>query len=63
VAVSIPDIVEQLHSLPPARVAEVYDFVLFLKSRELAQLDESDEWSDEDLRDVIAASLRHVEPE
>ena len=59
--VSLPDVVEQLRTLPPERVAEVYDFILFLKSRDGAQIDENDEWSDEDLRDVMAASTRYAE--
>ena len=56
------DILQVLKSLPPEKVAEVKDFVNFLKSQYLKSqvIDESDEWSDEDLRDFTASS-RFVE--
>lgn len=58
--VSIPEVVRELSTLAPERVAEVYDFVLFLKTRQPARVDASDEWSDEDVRDVVSASLRYA---
>ena len=58
--IPIPQIVEQLSGLSPERIAEVYDFVLFLKSRQ-EKLDESDEWSDQDMRDAANASLAYAE--
>jgi len=56
------EILRTLASLPPEKVAEVHDFALFLKRRceSEATLDDSDEWSDEDLRDLAAAALRHA---
>lgn len=59
--VSIPEVVRELNTLPPERVAEVYDFVLFLKTRSQAAIDERDEWSDKDIQDVTAAGLRYAE--
>jgi len=58
---SIPDVVRQLCTLPPERVAEVYDFVLFLKTRQDLPVDESDAWSEEDMRDASWASLNYAE--
>ena len=58
---SVTDVVGILSSLPPERVEEVYDFALFLKTRLQGPIDESDEWSEEDLRDVSAASLSYAE--
>ena len=60
-SVTLPEVVRQLSSLPPERVAEVYDFVLFLKSRPAAGVDASDQWSDEDRHDATAASLHYAE--
>jgi hypothetical protein len=56
----IPDIVRALSSLPPDRIDEVYDFVLFLKTRHPAGVDQSDEWTEEDVQDVTNASLRYA---
>lgn len=51
------EILQVLSELPPEKIAEVKDFAEFLHSRENAQeVDESDEWSDEDLRDFTASS-------
>jgi len=46
---------------PPERIAEVYDFVLFLKTRHERPVDESDAWSEKDMRDVSRASLNYAE--
>jgi len=59
--VTLPELVRQLSVLPPERVAEVYDFVLFLKTRPAAAVDESDAWSDEDRRDATRASQHYAE--
>ena len=61
ISVSVPEVVRELSMLPPDQVAEVYDFVLFLKNRRTAPLEESDEWSDEDQRDVTQASVCYAE--
>ncbi|MGC2234533.1 MAG: hypothetical protein WA584_00030 [Pyrinomonadaceae bacterium] len=56
------EILQILKRLPPEKVVEVRDFVIFLQSQyEKSQIiGESDEWTDEDLRD-FAASSRFVE--
>lgn len=59
--VTLPEVVREMRSLPPERVAEVYDFVLFLKTRMATVDDQSDEWSDEDCRDAATASQQYVE--
>lgn len=53
----IRQILEGLQKLPAPQVAEVRDFVLFLQARYGGPYDISDAWSDEDLRDLTAASL------
>jgi len=58
---SIPDVVRQLCTLPAERIAEVYDFVLFLKTRHERPVEQSDEWSEEDMRDASRASLNYAE--
>lgn len=60
-SVTVPDVVRELHDLPPARVAEVYDFVMFLKSRPNVTVDVDDAWSEQDRRDVSLASLNYLE--
>ena len=50
------EILHALTSLPPEKVAEVQDFIFFLKegySQEKA-IDESDAWTEENLRDLTA---------
>ena len=59
--VTLPELVRQLSALPPDRVAEVYDFILFLKTRPAADIDESDAWTDEDRWDATRASLDYAE--
>ena len=46
---------------PPERVEEVYDFVLFLKTRPPSVVEDSDAWSEEDQRDAIRAGLHYAE--
>ena len=57
------EILDALFTLPPEKVAEVYDFVTFLQERygQRTAVDVSDAWSEEDLRDLIQASLAHAE--
>ena len=59
--VSISEVINAITSLSPEQIGEVRDFVLFLKSRPQPAIDESDDWSDEDLRDVTKASLGYAE--
>lgn len=56
--VEASEILQVIKVLPPDKVTEVRDFVNFLHSQYLQSqtLDESDEWSEEDLRDFTAAS-------
>ncbi|HEX8146653.1 MAG TPA: hypothetical protein VF591_05705 [Pyrinomonadaceae bacterium] len=57
------EILRALSVLPPDKVAEAQDFILFLRARygQKPPLDESDAWSDEDLRDVTAAAAAYAE--
>ena len=56
--VETTEILQVLEKLPPEKVIEVRDFAVFLHSRyEKSQtIDESDEWTDEDLRDFTSSS-------
>jgi len=56
-------ILEALITLPTEKVAEVYDFVTYLQERygQRATVDVSDAWSEEDLHDLMRASLGHAE--
>jgi len=56
------EILEALSTLPPEKVAEVYDFVAFLQERygQRTAVDVSDAWSEEDLHDLMQASLVHA---
>jgi hypothetical protein len=57
------EIFEALSTLPTEKVAEVYDFVTYLQERygQRATVDVSDAWSEEDLHDLMRASLAHAE--
>jgi hypothetical protein len=57
------EILEALFSLPTEKVAEVYDFITFLQERygQRTAVDVSDAWSEEDLHDLMRASLAHAE--
>jgi len=57
------EILEALSTLPTEKVAEVYDFITFLQERygKRTAVDVSDAWSEEDLHDLIRASLAHAE--
>jgi len=56
------EILRALSALPSDKVAEVQDFILFLKDRYgLKQLvDESDAWTEEDLNDLTTAVLNYA---
>ena len=56
----VKDVVRALLTLPPERVAEVYDFILFLQSRYGQVVEVNDAWSDEDLSDLSEASLKYA---
>ena len=57
------EILEALSTLPPEKVAEVCDFITFLQARygRHTAVDVSDAWSEEDLHDLMQASLAHAE--
>lgn len=57
------EILEVIKSLPAEKIDEVKDFAIFLRERygKTENIDESDEWTDEDLRDVTIASLRYAD--
>jgi hypothetical protein len=52
------EILQALKNLPPEKVSQVRDFVVFLQSQydKSRLIDESDEWTDEDLRDFTTSS-------
>ena len=55
-------IINKLATLPPDKLAEVEDFIDFLAARNYQQpIDESTQWSDEDLDDWTNASLNHAD--
>lgn len=58
---TLPNLIREVSTLPAEDLREVLDFVLFLKSRKSSVVDASDEWTDDDLRDLAAASLNHAE--
>ncbi len=57
------EILNVLKTLPPEKLDEVKDFAVFLHERygNPEILDESDEWSDEDLRDFSKATFEYFE--
>lgn len=52
------EILQALKNLPPEKVSQVRDFVVFLEHQysKSQMIDESNEWTDEDLRDFTASS-------
>jgi len=57
------EILRDLKTLPSDKAAEVKDFVAFLRERygKTEDIDESDEWTDEDLNDFALASFKYFE--
>jgi len=56
------EILRALNHLPAEKVAEARDFVLFLQAQYgQRKIDESDVWTDEDLRDFTAAALSYAD--
>lgn len=57
------EILRALLELPSEKVAEVRDFIYFLKERceHEKTLDESEVWTEEDLRDLTAAVLDYAD--
>ena len=57
------EIVGMLKTLPAEKIDEVKDFVSFLRERygTTEPVDESDEWTDEDLQDISKASFNFAD--
>lgn len=58
--VAVKDVVDALFKLPSEQIATVYEFILFLQARHGQTVDVADEWSDEDVNDLIAATLHYA---
>ncbi len=58
----IEQIVKAISTLPPEKVTEVYDFVLFLQARygHPLPIDTGDAWSEEDIHDLVIATLTYA---
>jgi hypothetical protein len=59
----LDEILRTLVKLPSDQVREVHDFVLFLEERygELGTVSIANDWSDEDIRELVAASIAYAE--
>ena len=57
------EILKDLKTLPSDKLVEAKDFIAFLRERygKTEIIDESDEWTEEDLRDVTIASLSYAD--
>lgn len=57
------EILRALSALPADKISEAQDFILFLRTRygRKSPDDESDAWSEEDLRDLTAAAVKYAE--
>ena len=55
------EILDVIKSLPAQKIDEVKDFAIFLRERygKVEIVDESDEWTDEDLNDLSFASFQY----
>ncbi len=61
--VEAAEIIQALRDLPAEKVREVRDFALFLKQQSQRGLpvNEGDEWTDEDIRDFLSASVEYAD--
>ena len=57
---SVKEVVDALFTLRPEQIATVYEFILFLQTRQGAAIDVSDSWTEEDMVDVTNASLQYA---
>ena len=57
------EILRTLKTLPSEKVEEVKDFVLFLKQHYVSEkaVDESDYWTEEDMRDLTTEVLNRAD--
>lgn len=62
VAKQAEEILKALNALPAEKINEVQDFVLFLKDRygHEVKVDESEVWTDEDIKDLTSAALKYA---
>lgn len=58
----IEQIMHLLVDLPPAKIIDVRDYVLFLRNRygAVEAMDDDNAWSEEDIRDLGTASMRYA---
>lgn len=56
------EILQTLQMLPADKLTEVYDYLTFLRERygRSKPVDYSDTWSDEDIGDLVVASLSYA---
>lgn len=61
--VQAEEILRSLLVLPSEKVVEAQDFIFFLKDRYGSKklVDESNSWTEKDLRDLTTAVLNHAE--
>jgi hypothetical protein len=57
------EILKALSSLPAEKIAEAQDFIFYLKERfgQHSAINESDGWSEEDIRDLANAALNYAD--
>jgi hypothetical protein len=60
---ALRDIVDAVKALPASRLAELRDFAVFLRQQcePATPVDDSDFWTEEDIRDLTAAVLERAE--
>lgn len=58
----VVEIIRSLSALPSDKVVEVRDFVSYLQDRYGREpvVDQSDAWTEDDLRDLTAATMSHA---
>lgn len=62
------EVINMLNSLPSEKIAEIRDFVMFLREHygekdAIKTIDHSDEWTDEDLKDLSIDTFHRFEVE
>jgi len=57
------EIIQALQVLPAEKLAEAYDYILFLRERygTRSPVDVNEAWSDEDACDLVGASFQYAE--
>lgn len=56
-------IINHLNILPPDKIFEVENYIIALKERYRldTKIDDSEIWTDEDIQDLMAATLKHAD--